>query len=1017
MNILLKKLLYIIFAVFHLSSTIEAGNITENIEKNKANTPSLFYNIHSPWVDSVFNSLTQDQRISQLFMVAAYSNRDQQYDDKLTATIRNHQVGGLIFFQGGPIRQATLTNNLQAITKTPLLIGMDCEWGLGMRLDSTISYPRQMMLGAVSDNRLIYDMGYEIAGQLKELGVYLNFAPVIDVNNNPDNPVINNRSFGEDKYLVASKGIAYMQGMQANGVIATAKHFPGHGDTNADSHFTFPIIKFDTTRLDTLELFPFKQLINNKLGGLMIAHLFVPMLDSTVNTASTLSYKIVTGLLKKKLGYNGLIFTDALNMKGVSNFFKPGELEVKAIQAGNDVLVMPSDIPKALSAIKAAIIRRTIRQSQIDSSCRKILAAKEWVGLQKVKLVDISSLNKKLNSPAADLIQRRLVESAITIVKNQDNLIPLKSLDTLRMAVLMVGTDKPNKFSETLSLYAGFDTYYLPKQAYSTYIDSLFYNLRHYNIVIAGILNTDYRPTRNFGITHESVAFLDSLSQKTAVILDLFATPYSLAYFKHLNNFKSIIISFEDQPIILDYSAQMIFGAIGAKGKLSVTATPSILFGKGINTSGNLRLKYTIPEDLNIDSNQLTSIDSIVNDAIHKGATPGCQILAAKNGVVFYHKSFGYQTYDTIRRVKNTDIYDLASITKISATLPSVMKLYEENKINLKNKLSVYLPEMKKSNKKDIILLDMLTHQARLKPFIPFYERTIEPSNAKESILSTTYSFENPIKLGPKLYANKNIRYRNGYYTSKPDILHGLQVADNLFILNSYADSIFLISKESKLLSAKEYKYSDMDFYYLFWIVERITHKPMSEYVETNFYNKLGAYTMGYLPLNRFEPDRIPPTENDVLFRKQVVQGYVHDPGAAMMGGVCGHAGLFSNANDLAKLMQMYLNKGTYGGEQYFKPETIDYFTSCPFCENHNRRGIGFDKPDMNSVAGPTCQCVSAGSFGHTGFTGTFTWADPETGLLYVFLSNRVYPDAGNSKITEMDVRTKIQEVLAKSIR
>jgi CubicO group peptidase (beta-lactamase class C family) len=420
---------------------------------------------------------------------------------------------------------------------------------------------------------------------------------------------------------------------------------------------------------------------------------------------------------------------------------------------------------------------------------------------------------------------------------------------------------------------------------------------------------------------------------------------------------------------------------------------------------------------MNINSKQLVSIDSIVNDAIQKGAMPGCQVLAAKNGVVFYQKSFGYQTYEPIRKVKNTDIYDLASVTKISATLPSVMKLCEEGKIQLKNKLSLYLPEVKKSNKKDIIVLDMLTHQACLKPFIPFYERTIEPSNGKESLFSTTYSTTNPVKLGPSLYANKDIRYREGIYTSAPDLMHGVQVANHLYILNSYPDSIFSISMESKLLPAKEYKYSDMDFYYLFWMVERITHQPINEYVEKNFYSKLGATTMGYLPLNRFDLDRIAPTENDVLFRKQLVHGYVHDPGAAMMGGVCGHAGLFSSANDLAKLMQMYLNKGSYGGEQYFKPETIDYFTSCPFCANHNRRGIGFDKPEMNSAAGPTCQCVSAGSFGHSGFTGNLTWADPETGLLYVFLSNRVYPDASNNKISEMDVRTKIQEVLAKSIR
>ncbi len=1014
---LYPKLIFVSIFSFLFALSLIAGNAPEWNKKRKEPIQSLLYNMHSPWVDSVFNSLSPDDRISQLFMVAAYSNRDSQWVDKMSATICNYNIGGLIFFQGGPVRQAILTNRFQTLSKTPLLIGMDGEWGLGMRLDSTISYPRQMMLGAVSDNKLIYDMGVEIADQMKELGVHVNFAPVVDVNNNPNNPVINNRSFSEDKYMVASKGIAYMQGMQANGVIATAKHFPGHGDTNADSHLTLPVIPFDSARLDTIELFPFKELIKNKLGGIMIAHLFIPMLDSATNTASTLSHKIVTNLLKKKLGFNGLIFTDALNMNGVSNFFKPGELEVKAIEAGNDVLVMPTDIPKAHAAIKEAIAMGKIRQSQIDSSCRKILGAKEWAGLQKINSIDISTIHEKLNSPLANLVHRKLVESAITVIKNTNNLVPIKGLDTIRLAVVLVGTDKPNKFSETLSLYTNFDTYYLPKQADSLYIDSLFHNLRHYNVVIAGIHNTDSRPTRNFGITPKSVAFLDSLSQKTAVILNLFATPYALSYFKHIEYFKSIIVSFDNQLISQDYTAQIIFGAIGAKGQLSVTATPSILFGTGIPSQGNIRLKYTIAEDLNIDSRQLSEIDTIVNVAIQKGAMPGCQVLAAKNGVVFYHKSFGYQTYDTLRPVKNSDIYDIASITKISATLPAVMKLYEDGIIKLANKLSVYLPEMKKSNKKDVILLDILTHQARLKPFIPFYERTIEPLNPKESLITSAFSTQNPLKIGTKQYANRNVRYREGLYTSKPNMLHNVQVATDLYILNSYSDSIFAISKESKLLSAKEYKYSDMDFFYLFWIIERVTQQPLNEYVERNFYSKLGANTMGYMPLNRFEADRIAPTENDVLFRKQVIKGYVHDPGAAMMGGVCGHAGVFSNANDLAKLMQMYLNKGTYGGEQYFKPTTVDYFTSCPFCASHNRRGIGFDKPEMNSSNGPTCQCVSDKSYGHSGFTGTFTWADPETGLLYIFLSNRVYPDASNVKLSELDVRTKIQEVLAKSIR
>lgn len=1013
---MIKKIIASLLLSILLFTVVVAGNRKVNDKENNIKKyPGLRYTLYSRWVDSVMNTLTTDQRIAQLFMVAAYSERDLKPTDELTCLIKEYNIGGLVFFQGGPMREAFQTNYYQSIAKTPLLIGIDGEWGLGMRLDSTLKFPRQMMLGAINDDKLIFDMGYEIANQLKDLGIQLNFAPVIDVNNNPLNPVINNRSFGENKNMVAAKGIAYMQGMQSNGIIATAKHFPGHGDTNVDSHQALPIIRYAFSRLDSIELYPFRQLIKNDVGGVMVAHLYIPSLDSLTNTAATLSHKIVTGILKDSLKYKGLIFTDALNMKGVSSFNLPGDLEVKALQAGNDVLVMSSDVSKAVASIREAIEKGSLRQSQIDSSCRKILAAKEWAGLNHYKPINITGLKEKLNTPAASIVQRKLIESALTLVSNQDSIIPLKKLDTLKLAIVLTGINKPNKFKETLSLYKEVDCYYLDKLADSVAVDSLLFKLRHYNLVIAGVHNTDYRPAKNFGIAPNTCKFLDKLADKKSVILDLFATPYALSYFKNVSKFKAILISYEDQPLVQDYSAQLIFGALGAKGHLPVTAAPFPVTN-GLTSPGGLRLKYSIPEDLGIKSSALDAIDTIAQEAIRARAMPGCVVLAAKNGVVFYYKGFGNFRYDTLHRVDRTDIYDLASVTKISATLPSVMKLYDEEKLKLKDKLSVYLPELRKTNKQDVLLIDMLTHQARLQPYIPFYWKLLEPVNPGESLTSTGYSEKYPIKLGTNLFANRNIRYRDSLILPYANLMHGLKVANNMFLLNTFADTIFDISKNSRLLPKKEYKYSDMDFYYLYWIIERITKKALNEYVEQNFYSKLGASTLGYLPLNRFERTRIAPTENDLVFRKQVVQGYVHDPGAAMLGGVCGHAGVFSNANDLAKLMQMYLNKGSYGGEAYIKPSTIDYFSSCPFCPV-NRRGLGFDRPVMNSKIGPTCQCVSSKSYGHTGFTGTMTWVDPETGLLFIFLSNRVFPDAENHKITTMDIRTRIQDVLAKSIQ
>jgi beta-glucosidase-like glycosyl hydrolase/CubicO group peptidase (beta-lactamase class C family) len=1011
-----RKGLLLLYISSLIITTLSTGFKSEKPLSPLNKAVPLSFNLSSPWVDSVFHSLSLEDRIAQLIMIGVWPNRDQKHIDEIADQINKHHVGGLIFFQGGPIREAQLTNYYQFCTKTPLFVGIDGEWGLSMRLDSVMTFPREMMLGALPDNYLIYEMGFEIANQLKALGIQINFAPVVDVNNNPLNPVISNRSFGENKYLVADKGIAYMMGMQDNGILAVGKHFPGHGDTNEDSHLTLPMLKFDNNRLDSIELYPFRQLISKNLGGMMIGHLYIPALDSAKNRPSTLSNKIITGLLKKKMNFQGLIFTDALNMKGVSDSYKDGELEVEALRAGNDVLLMPANVNKAIKAIKDAINEGRLRKSQIDSSCRKILAAKEWAGLNRYSPIDVTGLNEKLSTTMAKILQRKIAASGITLIENKNNVIPLKQLDTLRLATVLIGTDKSNLFNETLSLYKDFDCFYLPKQADSAYVDSLLFCLRHYNLVIAAVQNTDSRLSQNFGIAQNVASFLQRLVNSRNVILNLFATPYALNQFQDINKFRAIIVSYQDQPAMQDYSAQLIFGGIGAKGKLPVTAA-SFPISTGINTPDNLRLSYSMPEEVTIDSRQLAEIDSIVMDAIRKGAMPGCQVLAARNGVVFYQKSFGHHTYENIQPVLNTDIYDIASITKIAGTLPAVMKLYDEGKLDVKAKLTTYLPDLKKSNKKDVVLFDLLTHQAQLQPFVPFYLRTIEPANTNEGLTSKTWSPNYPLKLAPGLYAYKDIKYKNGLYSKNPDIEHGLQVADNLYMANSYADSIYNISRDSKLLPVKKYEYSDMDFYYLFWTVEKITKKALNEYVETNFYNKLGAGTLGYLPLNRFEKDRIPPTENDLAFRKQLIQGYVHDPGAAMLGGVCGHAGVFSSANDLAKLMQMYLNHGSYGGEQYIKPATIDFFTSAPFyATTHNRRGLGFDKPDLSIKNGPTCQCVSPKTFGHQGFTGCVTWADPETGLLYIFLSNRINPDANNTKLAELNVRTRIQEVLAKAI-
>ena len=968
---------------------------TSFLHSNNDNKPNdfkkkpPFEKIKSAWIDSVYNSLSNDEKIAQLFMIAAYSNKDSNHVNKITKLINEYKIGGLIFFQGGPVRQAKLTNYYQSISKTPLMIATDAEWGLAMRLDSTIRFPRQMTLGAIQDNSLIYEMGEAIAHNCKRMNINVNFAPVIDVNNNPNNPVINSRSFGENKQNVAYKGLAYMMGLQDNNVLATAKHFPGHGDTDTDSHKTLPVVKKSYSRLKSVELYPFKFLINKGLGSIMVAHLYIPALDNTKNLPSTLSKKIITDLLKKKLKFSGLIFTDALNMKGVTKYYKPGDIEVKALVAGNDILLFPQDVPKAINKIKIAIENGIISWNEIDEKCKKVIAAKKWQGLDNYKPVEIENLYFNLNNEKTLYIKQKLVEKSLTLLKNDNNLIPFKKLDTLKMASVAVGSESENSFQKQLNLYNSISNFNINKNADKNQFDSLTDSLSQYNLVIVSIHNTDMRPSRKFGITQQTIDFVNNLSDKTNVVLTVFANPYSLSYFKNINNIHALLMSYEDNKLTQKMSAQLLFGGIPALGKLPVTATKQFKINSGIILKKQIRLKYSVPQELGIDKKKIQKIDSIVLDAINQKATPGCEILFAKKGIVFYHKSFGYHTYSDSIPVKNNDIYDIASITKVASTTASLMKLKDEHKFEVDDKLSDYLCYLDTTDKKNIEIIDVLTHQARLRPWIPFYLNTLVDDSLKSSIYSKTYS-EN----------------------------YSVKICDSLYILNSYRDSIYQSIIDTCLIEENGYKYSDLGYYFLYQIIEKITKQPLQDYITKKFYKPLGANKICFNPLEKFNRDEIIPTQNDTLFRKQLLHGYVHDPGAAMLGGVAGHAGLFANANDLAKVAQMFLQKGQYAEQKYFKPRTVKYFTSCPFCKKGNRRGIGFDKPEMDfSKEGPTDHCVSSKSFGHTGFTGTMMWIDPKNETIYVFLSNRINPNQDNHKLVEMNVRTNIQRAFYDALK
>ncbi len=954
---------------------------------NKVQIP--FQKVESSWVDSLMKNMSLDEKIGQLFMVAAYSNKGEEHDQELNTLINDYGIGGLIFFQGGPMRQANMTNRLQSKSKVPLLIGMDAEWGLSMRLDSTNRYPREMMLGAASDPAHAFAVGQAIGEELKALGVHVSFSPVLDVNNNPNNPVINSRSFGEDVGRVGVFGRSFAQGLQSVNVIAVGKHFPGHGDTDVDSHKDLPVVNHSRSRLEKLEFLPFKQSIDWGVSGIMVAHMHVPALDSTPELPSSLSKPIVTGVLRNEMAFNGLVFTDALNMKGVTKYYKPGDADLQALLAGNDVLLFPEDVKSAVTKIKQAIKKGNLTEQELDQHVLRILKAKAWVGLADTANLEINKadVKKAFQNPYHDLINRNAHAASMTLIKNDDQLLPFQDLESKHLISISLGNSKTGyDFQEHLLLYDRVNREYLPKKPTSFERQLIYDQIDDQSVVIVSLHDTKLSPQGNFGITQESLDFITEISEKAPTVVVHFGNPYALAKLKDTPGIKAVLVAYEEGRYAQLYAAEALFGGIVVNAKLPVSINEQYPEGAGLKTEKSGRFHYTEPEAVNISSEVLKGIDSIAQFGIDEQAYPGCQILVAKNNQVIYQKTFGHHTYENNDTVKWTDIYDLASITKVASTVASVMKLDDQGLIDVNKTLGDYIPEWVGGTEyADMQLREMLTHQAGLKAWIPFYNRALSKGVPRYDVFSLGQS---------ELYP-----YR---------------VAENIYISKNYPDSIIRQIVETPLNKKREYLYSDLGYYFLKLIVEKQTGVPLNQFADSVFYQPMGLYSTGYLPRNKFDLDQIVPTEYDLFFRKQLVHGDVHDPGAAMMGGVGGHAGLFSNANDLAKIMQMFMD-GSYGNVQYLSDSVVHEYTKCMYCIDdriENRRGLGFDKPVTDGEGGPTCQCVSLASFGHTGFTGTIGWADPEANLVYIFLSNRVYPDAQNKKLISLNIRTDIMQVI-----
>jgi beta-N-acetylhexosaminidase len=945
--------------------------------------PAVLEMMAEIYADSVLATLTLDEKIAQLIMLDVYPKKDENYYRTIDRWVKEKKVGGIIFFRGEPAEIAKLSKRFSAIASVPLWIGMDAEWGISMRVDSIRRLPYAMTLGAITDNYIVREYGFLVAQQCRRLGVNMNMGPVADVNNNPRNPVINYRSFGENPRNVSLKAIAYYLGMNDAGVISVAKHFPGHGNTDTDSHIELPVV-YDTKQLiDSVHLLPFKELIRYGIPAIMCAHLYVPAFDSRENMASSLSSVMLNGLLIDQLNFTGIVMTDALGMQGVSKYNKPGQTEVRALLAGNDILLMPENPQIAIDSIKRAIQDGRMKEEIINEKCRKLLKFK-YIYLNNPSQIDkFDGIPAELNNQDVSDFIFRVYSNAMTLVYNNDSVLPFNELSDSTVAVVTIGKQTETDFIRTLKQYYPVRQIIVSGAPGEMEIHRTISSIQEFKKVIICVYGMNNSAAKRYGINESCSRLIQRISEVKKSITILFGNPYGLNFLVNPKTSSSLIVAYEENEEAERAVALGIAGLLPFKGRLPVTAG-GFSHGTGIVQHSESVLQIVDPADLNLNLDALLAIDTIAQMAIDAGTTPGCQIVLAQWGKVFYYKSFGFHTYEKKVPVRNSDLYDLASLTKILATTVAIMKLFEEEKLLLSDQIEKHLPWTQHSPVGKLNISEIMAHQSGLVSWIPFYKKTIENDSLRSLYFSKTKTDE-----------------------------FNISVADNMWMLQSYRDTIFNRILDTKLLR-KRYRYSDLGFILLKELVEEITGESFEQYLDRCFYKPMQLGTMTFNPLKKFPKERIIPTEDDTTFRKQLIHGYVHDQAASMLGGISGHAGLFGNAMDVAAMMQMFMDHGRYAGKIYLDSLVLSKFTAKQY--PNNRRGLGFDKPAQVKSKGNSCDEASELSFGHTGFSGTYAWADPENGLVVVFLSNRIHPDAENRLLNTLDVRVKIQHYAYKAI-
>lgn len=885
-------------------------------------------------VETLLDQMTLREKIGQLFFVPAsgsFKNDDDESYQELIKQVRDYHVGGIIFKSGNIYGQAVLHNKLQRFSEIPLWITQDMEFGPAMRLDDATRFVPAMGVAATQNPQYAYWMGKITAQEARALGVNQIFAPVLDVNNNPDNPVINVRSFSGNPDTVAAYGNKFIEGVQSENIVSTAKHFPGHGDTDTDSHLSLPVIKYNFARLDSIELVPFRSAVGNGVNSVMSAHIAFPKISPDSALPATMDSTVLNRILMDSLAFKGMVVTDGLEMRGISSHYSPGEAVVKALKAGADLMLLSPDMLTALHEIEHAVHNGNISESRIDQSVRKLLNWKKKQGLFEKNQVDINALSSKINRRDHQLIANEISRKSLTLIKNKNDILPIHASEFPKVMVVSVSDGSSGRagssfVSRLKDYHPDVTSHVLDERTGREEKEEMLKDARKADLIIIGSF-IYVRSGQKVQLSDEHLDFLKKLKRNKPSVLIAFGNPYVV---QDMPDTDVQLMAWSANGGQVKSAVPALFGGSTISGRLPIEIPGMYPINHGI-TLPQTTLRHDAPEVVGLSSDSLEKVDDIMHKAVFDSTFPGGVVAVVKDGVIAYQKGFGYETYKKLNPIRENAVYDLASLTKVTATTPAIMKLLDEDKISLDDKVSKYFPEFSEGEKSEVTIRNLLLHDSGL----PAFRVYIDSLKTEDEIIEAV---------------------KNEPLIREP---------------------------------GTKYEYSDLGFILLGEIVEQVSGRPLDEYVRKELYYPLGMSSTFFNPKKRGNlARRIPPTENDTTYRMKLMQAEVHDERAYYLNGVSGHAGLFSSAGDLAVYCQMLLSDGAYGGRQYLKPSTVARFTKRQ--SKLVNRGFGFDrKSEGFSTAG---SLTSDKTFGHTGFTGTSYWIDPERKLAIIVLTNRVHP-------------------------